>query len=487
MVKKLILGGLIFSVAMMAGIPAGWCGSYPTGQATVTKITPFNGVAKYYGLGQQYVNEYAAGEFGVAMANGSIATRGTIGAVKSTGQARMLSSITTLPKAASASIAGIAIQAGLMIGAYYLDQYLEEMEWGYEDGHGYYDTNAPGELPENCPEGGTVCWDGQPLNYGATVGTMYGPGPGNPPTAYSVVEGLFANYSQARAACASCTSIATYYLTGWQGFGSIAYQSGSGTAEDPLVRHYYYYAQDAQPHLVPINEMMGLPPPLTSEEIAASIQATLDAHTPPDSHAVWNVAQGSLAQVAPYVNESNQDFPTNRDSGPMGNLTIENMGDIQDALDSGIDPGDAEQVEDQNATKTGETDWEYTPQELAKAQYDYNKQLDQERKVDYDSYENAEPGYNATMVTPEKASITEKLDTFKESLETGGMLQALGALSEVEVTSASCALQADLGDWGILEFSFCEWSDPVEALGVVMLSFCTFLWTVWFFMGRGDA
>lgn len=482
MKRTIIMMGIMM---FMAGIPAVWSAPYPTGQATVTQVTPFNGIAKYYGLAQEYVNEYASGQWGIRLSSGEIATKATIGAVKSSGQTRVLSSIATLPKAASASIAGIAIQAGLMVGAYYLDEYLSELEWGYEEGHGYYDTNGQGELPANCPAGSTKCWDGEPLNGGATVGDT---GPCfSGEYAYTVCEGIHGSWADCQAACPQCSSSFGHSpCAGWHGFGTVGYQTGSGEPGDPLVKHFHAYAQESQPHLVPVEELMGLPPPLTSEEIAAAIQATLDAHTPPDSHAVWDIVEGALAQVAPYVNESNKDFPVSRNEGPLGSLSTENIGEIQDALDAGIDPSDAEQVEDQNATAAGDTDWEYTPDEMAKAQYNYDKQLDRERKAEYDTYENTVPDYNATITLPEKDSLTSKLENFMTSLTGSEIKEGLDTLKEVGISGGVCTMSVDLGDWGEMEFSFCEWENGIEALGAVMLAFSTFAWGIWFFMGRGD-
>lgn len=488
--KKLILAGSIF-VLMMAGMREGMAANYPTGQATVTLVTPFNGIAKYSSVGQQYVNELSAGAgWGLPLDAVKWSTRANIGAINST-TGNALSKATTLVvgKAASASLVAVAIQAGLLVGATYFGDWLEEETlelWG--DPLQVVDPTQV-ELPPEIPEGATVWWDGT-SGYG--VGATYC----GPPTLVSPfqVRGFYTSIAAAEAACQAAKGSAcgtgnlwnySYCGAGWEGWGSLGYNTGYHTTWNDFV---YTNNTEAHAHIVSTAEL-GTPVPLTPEEMRDRIEAAFDSGMPARQSRAMQMSQGAMAALAPYINESNRDFPVSHNPTPSGtpSLTAVQIAEAQNAIDDSIDTSDAEQVEDQSASMSGETDWEYTPQELAKAQNDYDKQLDRERKAEYDTYENTVPDYNATIVEPEKEPIRDKLDTFRETLEGEGIVAALAALGEVKTGSASCTLQADLGQWGNIEFSFCEWSDEVTALGVVMLGFCTFLWAAWFFMGRGDA
>lgn len=203
------------------------------------------------------------------------------------------------------------------------------------------------------------------------------------------------------------------------------------------------------------------------------------------------VANAAVGVLAPYLNKSNQYFPE-VDPAPAGDppapgLTEAQMAEIQAALNAAITAADKSAVEQGDSPKeVGSGDWEYTPEQHAEAQYQKDKQLDGEQKADYQALDVQAAPPETAPGTPEKRSLTAVLDQFYGGAEQTAIYGKLQALKDVTYTNPSCSFVADLGDWGQVTFSMCEWQTSLNVLGSLMVMACGFLWVLWFFMGRGD-
>lgn len=489
--RIVILLGVIVGVAAVM-VPVGMAAKYPTGQATVHLVTPFDGIAKYSGVSQEYLNEFLTGRrWGIELDTSSWTTKANVGAISQT-TGKVASKATTLvvPKAASATLAAVAIQAGLMIGASYFGDWLQEETlalWG--DPPQVVDPTHV-ELPPEIPAEAQYWWDG--TSGGGVGATSCGP----PKLLDSLqVVGFYLSYQAAQSACtaakgAECGygNLSTYSYCGgtWVGWNSVMNPNGGGAND------YVWPTTDVafkQAHIVSTTEL-GTPIPLSIEEMAERIEAAFDSGVPARQDRAMEMTQGAMARLAPYVNEANKNFPVEYNPSPAGSpvITPTQYQAVQDALDSTIDPSDADEVEDQESTATGDTDWEYTPQEMAEAQHQKDRELDEERKRQYDAYGHTTPTYDTSVEMPQKASLTQKIEEFLSSMRGDeGVLGVLETAGTVTTTGELCVISADMGEWGTMDFSFCEWESQIDNLGSIMLMCCSFLWLVWFFQGRGDA
>ena len=116
-----------------------------------------------------------------------------------------------------------------------------------------------------------------------------------------------------------------------------------------------------------------------------------------------------------------------------------------------------------------------------------DKQLDYEQKQDYENLAPDNLAVGGEVSEPEKDGITAKLEAFQDGMNNQGILQQLDSLKNVEMTGGTCFFTYDAGDFGEITFSFCEWEDEFVTFGNIMFMMVGFIWTIWFFMGRGDA
>jgi len=317
--KKLILLGLILA-GLFARNPVGWCAAYPTGQATVSLVTPFNYIAKYSGIGQTYLNEWVnRAAWGIPLDATSFASRATIGGINSTSGNVATKAVTlVVGKSAGASLAAVAVQAGLMVGAVYFGEWLEQetLEWMTEPPQVVDPTNV--ELPPEIPPGTLYWWDG---TSGMGVGSTHC-GPPQLTNTYQV-KGFYTSYSAAQSACTAAKgsecgygNLSNYNYCGgsWSGWSCMTYNTGYGT---PYSDYVYTTDPNKHPHIVSTSEL-GTPQPLTAEEMKDRIEAAFNSGVPAKQQNAMEMAQGGLAAVAPYINEANKDFPTNHNTAPSG-------------------------------------------------------------------------------------------------------------------------------------------------------------------------
>lgn len=487
-------------VILILMVMLGWDGvvlgaSYPTGQATVRTLTPFNGIPKYSGLGQQYVNEWSAARWGVATTAGELAVNAGIGLIES-GTLKTAAKTTSLivSRANCASMVAVALQSGLLVGTYFLNDWLQEMDWTLDEQTGVVMKDDPASSPYYRPSS-------QAQGVGQVASGCFAPYQGGPTNRKS--EGN--TFCESSTACTSAAQAyasskgGTYmawgnfetWFTNWNttywGGGQVMYAVPGGNGCGGTYA-YKGFTGPKTGYWQMVEYVEGGKIPVTEADMEDGWQ---DSHEG-ESQNAEAMRQSAFAALAPYVNESNKNWPVDRISpggAPAGSpqLTQAQQNKIQQAIDDSITSDDNATLQNPGAGQVGDGDWEYTPEQMAQAQYEKDKQLDGEQKADYESYGVEALGAPEEPSPPEKQSITETLEGFIEGQETSGILSILDSAKEINSSGGVCSMGVDLGDWGTLEFSFCEWETQLNAFGNMLVMLCSLGWLLWFFMGRGDA
>lgn len=489
--KKLILLGLILA-AVTVGIPA----AYALGPR-VTRVTPYSGIPKYAHMNETYQGELVAGAWGIETADHGVIGRSVLSQIiESSGKAIDKTVGLVVGPGKLKYVAAVAIQAGLLLGQDYFAQWLQQQALQLTSSNPVQIID-PSEAQTTYPNGLDPAYLSEAQVSGIWVDAT-GLGVGSFSSVYS---NTFYNYVRVIAPLGE----------GAQWCIDHGYPGSSGGVNLGWSTTYWSHRENIRtdvpttgkttndvcmfavngavgPNVHPLNEMIhvGVAEPLTEEEMRSRIEAAFGV--PAQAELTNKLAQGSMAAVAPSVNSANKSWPAAAPSYSGTALSPSQGSTVQQALDDSITDTQKAELNEGAQRQAGDSDWEYTPEEMAAAQYQMDKKLDEERKAEYDSYNNATPSYDTNMNTPEKDLLTPKLNSFMAFI-TGesSPISTLQSAGDVTISGGSCVIDADLGDWGTMHFSFCEWGSSVETLGSVMLMMCSFLWLAWFFMGRGDA
>lgn len=489
MKKKLIQLGLILAVGVM-GIPA----AHALGPR-VTKVTPYAGIPKYAHMNETYQGELTAGAWGIEAADHSIVGKTVISAIiESSGKAVDKTVGLVVGPGKLKFIAAVAIQAGLLLGQGYFEDWLEQQSLQLLSTNPV-SVGDPAQAETLYPNGIAVGHEAEAQVSGVWVDEG---APGMGPW-YSEYAGSWKNYVRVIAplgqgaqwcynngyTASSGGNNLNWSSTYWGHREKTTYNSPVGWVTNDCC--YYVVHSAVDPYVHPISEMIeqGVIPPLSEEEMRARIEAAygVPAQVPLTSQ----LAQGSLAAVAPSVNSANANWPAAAPNYSTGALSSSQGSTVQQALDDSISEDQTAEVTEGGERQSGDTDWEYTPEEMARAQYDMDKKLEEERKAEYDNVGVTALGDPSVPEPPEKQSITETLEDFVSGQQSGGIIALLDSAKEINSSGGTCSMSVDLGEWGAVDFSFCEWESHLSAFGNMLVMLCSLGWLLWFFMGRGDA
>lgn len=497
MSKKL---GMIIVIAMIGVLVGSRVAkaAYPTGQAYVTLITPFNGIAKYFGVGGEYVNQVATAQWGTILESGMLSSRATVAGINATSGNLVVKSGTSilLSKVASASIARVAMQAALLVGTMYFGELVEDWandmvdKWDYNQGRNVFIKYMP---DPDIPEGADYWWDG---TTGMGVGaTSCGPKTDAPqlPSAHRV-QGFFTSYAAAEAACAAAKggacgagsfSALNYCDPDWCCGWSTRYYREWGTPTDQYTDHYYVYTNTTSywDHIISTEGLL-TPVDVTWDEVEDRVASESET-----GGRAWedSLRQGSMAAIAPMVNEEMKNFPESNGT-TMGEITPELMQKLVEALKGGISEDDKKGIEDDDpdGPEPTEGDWEYTPEQMAAAQNKYDKQLEAERKSEYEAIVMPEVPAETEPENPEKLSLADAMQAKLDAMEELTVWEQLQNLKDQDFSGGTCSFEVDMGNYGLITFSLCEWEEALELLGSMMFGAMSLFWLLWLFHGRGD-
>ena len=462
--RKLMLAGLIFGV-VVAGI-----GTVDAAGPRVTRVTPYSGIPKYAHMGETYQGELTAGAFGIESADHGVIGKSSIASIVGGEVVEKAVGLAVGPSKLK-YIAAVAIQAGMLVGMDYFGDWLSQNTWQYSDGQIL--APDPNQLAYyTLPEGG------------AGIGS----------TSYcEIAHWVLDSVLALGAACpynsgdyGSWSGWARFDMFGWNGsLWEICWSRQGQDYSCGSLRGIYKFSVRPKNSNDQLTYHEGGVAPRTDEEVRASLEELFNGSTETGS----KMKQGAMAAVAPSVNSANRAGVTSEPSYAGTGLTQAQGTTVQQNLDDSVTEDQTAEVEEGGQRKaSGEADWEYTPEEMADAQFIKDQELDSLRKAEYDSYANTTASYDSGIETPDKDSLTSKLEGFMGFMQgSGSPISSLAAIGEVQSSGGSCVIQADLGNWGNIDFSFCEWGGSIESLGTIMLMMCGFLWMAWFFMGRGDA
>lgn len=473
MKKMFILLGLIVTV-VTAGIPV----AHALGPR-VTRVTPYSGIPKYAHMNEVYTGELTAGAWGIESSSHGVIGKSVISAIiESTGKAVDKTVGLAVGPAKLKMIAAVAVQAGLLVGMDYFGDWLQNHGWEWFENQVQEATVEP-DLPS-----GAVYWVLEENYASAGIGNLTWERPGWPGQSLHI-ETFMLTHGGCMSAGYSINQYSISTFGGWNTSAWAMFQrEGIGPGKN-VACCVYPTSQGGQSWLLEVNgqNFPGGHEPVAEADVQTAVQTDLEAN----DETAKKIAQGAMAAVAPSVNSANTNWPAaaaDYSSTPIGSTAGST---VQTALDESISEDQTSEVTEGGSRTASDTDWEYTPEEMARAQYDMDKQLDKDRRAEYDNQSVTALGDPDEPAPPDKDSITEKLESFVDGISTGGVMSYLDSMKDTQLSEANCAFSVDCGEWGIVEFTFCPWQGPLSTLGTIMLGFCTFIWTMWFFMGRGDA
>lgn len=428
----------------------------------VLEITPPSGVVKYSGDGGYPLTDAIVEDMNTRTSGGSSTVKTKVGALKATGQVIVRYAPAVLGAVAKSTLMGVAISIGTsVIGNYIADWLAEE---------GYTNDGGTIKKPGTSTEWRTSSAAGQVgrasiqlSGYGTVSMTMSGPSDACPTQGYWTNVGFV-----------SSPSVLNWSYAYWEGCVMT-----TGMNPTYRVRPRSGYASWVEP----------VPAPLVAvdlSELVATFQAALEAN----SAAAEKAYGAALALLAGYVNESSKQFPAGKQTSPAGSPSISptQLQTVKDQIASGV----AQAVKDvitagSDTPRQIGDDWEFTPDQLAEANGRMLQDLEKKAIADYDAQGVTVPGVTEPSAEPEKKSLTEVLNNQTGQAQETDLYGKLQDLKETSFNNPVCSIATTLGPWGTVTFSLCEWQSVLNMLGSMMLMVAGFGWTLWLFMGRGDA
>jgi len=472
----LMMGGLV-----VLGREPARAGTYPTGQAFVTLVTPFNGIAKYWGASQEYVNEIASRQWGTVLADTNLATSVKIGGISST-TGKVLTKTTTalVTKASRVSVAGVLVQAGLILGTTRVWEFLED--WATE----WWEEINPetDKLRLMKPDPGSG-WTIDPAYTGSM--SFCETASGSNTLRVVILEGDV--YNGATFGCAvpfPANGWSVPCANNWWNQRTQAQTATGGSSCGTNTRTITHWIRPKNQTIKDLMQQGKTPVPrLEFEEKVLEGLASQDAAIKALNE---QMAQVALAKSAAMVNEANKSFPDNfNESGGSPQLTGEEIQEIMQRLLEGVSQGDQDEVTGGDPTPEpfGE-DWEYTPEQMAAAQHRFDQALEAQRKSEFEAVIMPEVEPEAEPENPEKLSLSEAMQAKLDAMEDLTIWQQLQELKNQDFSGGVCSFDVDMGLYGIITFSLCEWEDALELLGAMMFAGMSLFWLMWIFHGRGD-
>jgi hypothetical protein len=229
----------------------------------------------------------------------------------------------------------------------------------------------------------------------------------------------------------------------------------------------------------------------TNAEVETAVQTDTQANPAP-SDALKAVA-AAINATQDAIDAANQAWPQTAAVGQTyPGLTQDQGNALQQAYNESIPT----EVKTDLATLTGADpgpyptpkqpeDWEYTPEQMAAAQYTQDKKLDTERQADYQSTAGSDG--NMTEVEPplpEKKSLTGVLNSFYGAVQSLPIISAFtGWHLEIEADSHIHLPKSTWMGGGTIDLDFADYGWVWEFMGGMLLALTTWRWTLWVFEG----
>lgn len=238
---------------------------------------------------------------------------------------------------------------------------------------------------------------------------------------------------------------------------------------------------------------------------ASAVESALvsDMSTSSDAQ---RMAEDLINYLGQVVGLANQNWP-----GAVPNeagyapLTPAQGDAVQTAFNDAIDPqakSDLQEIADANGTSAppgsnigpAGKDWEYTPEQMAEAQYNKNVELDQKRLADYEAAGGGGDGNGSdnntggSYVVPERSDLAALLESYSSSMAALPLVSVVQD-SGVTVSGATSIVTLPLPQQygGSITVDFADYESFLIGFGNLLYAFVGFYWLVWLFMGRGDA
>lgn len=201
------------------------------------------------------------------------------------------------------------------------------------------------------------------------------------------------------------------------------------------------------------------------------------------------------------VKEANKSWPqVVPDPAGYSPLT-EGQGDtVQQAFNDAVDPNakaDLQDIADANGTGPApgstatQNDWEYTPEQMAAAQYTKDMERETAYLTDWQA-EKPDDGNESTMdagtyTLPERKDLPGVLDTFKSGISSLPIVSWANGVT-LEVTGASSIINLPIpAAWGsAIQVDFADYENILDAMGNGLYALVGMASVLFLFRGRGD-
>jgi hypothetical protein len=237
----------------------------------------------------------------------------------------------------------------------------------------------------------------------------------------------------------------------------------------------------------------------------ATIQTQFETDFGTDGSLARQVGVALVNYLGGLVDNANRSWPdTVPEAGGYAPLTDGQGATVQQAMNDALDAQAKTQLQgiaDANGTsnppgsQTGQNnDWEYTPEQIAAAQYIQNLALDDKRVADFDSgggnddngSDNNTAGSYTIGARSDLAALLLSYTNSMAALPVVSVVQNSGVTVTGAVSYIDLPLPALLGGNSI-HVNFADYESYLIGFGNLLYAFVGFHWLMWLFMGRGDA
>lgn len=259
----------------------------------------------------------------------------------------------------------------------------------------------------------------------------------------------------------------------------------SGCMAKPKTSAYAGYVEYVEGALVPVTD--------------GEIQSTYQSDFATDESLSRAVGIDLVNWMGDVVDEANEEWPA---SVPKRVTTVsgEQQDAIQETVNDAIDDqtkGELQESADQNGTTyppgslEAGSDWEYTPEQMATAQYERDLQREAEWVTDWNA-EKPDDGNTSELgagdyTLPERKDLGGVLDTFKSSLDSLPIISWVNGV-ELEVSGASSVVSLPLPEaWGSsITVDFADYENILDMMGNGLYALVGMASILFLFRGRGD-
>lgn len=236
---------------------------------------------------------------------------------------------------------------------------------------------------------------------------------------------------------------------------------------------------------------------------AATIQSAYQSDFVTDGSLARKLGEQIIAYLSPFVEEANKNWPGSVPStGGYAPLSDAQGSTVQQAFNDAIDPQAKTALQesaDQNGTSSpagsvegpAAKDWEYTPEQMAAAQYAKDLERESVYVTDWAAEKpddgNGSTATAGTYTLPERKDLPGVLDTFKAALNNLPIISwASGVNLQVSGASSIVNLPIPAAWGGTITVDFADYESVLDAMGAGLYAIVGMAGVLFLFRGRGD-